>query len=153
MEAFLTQYKYNIGVAPTCMQLQGMTQKSGETFKEYVQKWREVAARVQPPLLEKELVDTFMTTLHGPYYEKRIGSISSNFADLVTIGERVEEGIKSGKIQGATSAQAGVKKFYGGPPKKKEGETDVVSVGPSRTPPVQLPYFQYPYVAAMTQGQ
>jgi hypothetical protein len=96
MEAFLTQYKYNIGVAPTRMQLQGMTQKGGESFKEYAQKWRKVAARVQPPLLEKELVDTFMSTLHGPYYEKMIGSISSNFADLVTIGERVEEGIKSG---------------------------------------------------------
>ncbi|MCI29983.1 gag-pol polyprotein, partial [Trifolium medium] len=55
MDAFLTQYKYNIGVASTRMQLQGMTQKGGESFKEYAQKWREVAARVQPPLLEKEL--------------------------------------------------------------------------------------------------
>ncbi|WJX67858.1 hypothetical protein P8452_52291 [Trifolium repens] len=152
IEAFLTQYKYNIGVAPTRMQLQGMTQKGGESFKEYAQKWREVAARVQPPLLEKELVDTFMSTLHGPYYEKMIGSISSNFADLVTIGERVEEGIKNGKIQG-TSAQTGVKKFFGGPPKRKEGETNVVSDSASRRPPVQLPYPQYSYVAAMAQGQ
>jgi hypothetical protein len=126
IEAFLTQYKYNIGVAPTRMQLQGMTQKGGESFKEYAQKWREVAAMVQPPLLERELVDTFMSTLQGPYYERMIGSISSNFGDLVTIGERVEEGIKNGKIQGAASAQAGVKKFFGGPPKKKEGEANAV---------------------------
>jgi hypothetical protein len=152
MEAFLTQYKYNIGVAPTRMQLQGMTQKGGESFKEYAQKWRKVAARVQPPLLEKELVDTFISTLHGPYYEKMIGSISSNFADLVTIGERVEEGIKSGKIQG-TNAQAGVKKFFGGPPKRKEGETNAISDNASKRPPVQLPYSQYPYVATVAQGQ
>ncbi|GAU40821.1 hypothetical protein TSUD_398050, partial [Trifolium subterraneum] len=153
MDAFLTQYKYNIGVAPTRMHLQGMSQKSGESFKEYAQRWREVAARVLPPLLEKELVDTFMSTLHGPYYEKMIGSISSNFADLVTIGERVEEGIKNGKIQGVTSAQAGAKKFFGGPPKKKEGETNAILIGPSERPPVQLPYLQYPYVAAIAQGQ
>ncbi|GAU44257.1 hypothetical protein TSUD_400030, partial [Trifolium subterraneum] len=153
MEAFLTQYKYNIGVAPTRMQLQGMSQKGGESFKEYAQRWREVAARVQPPLLEKELVDTFMSTLLGMYYEKMIGSISSNFSDLVTIGERVEEGIKSGKIQGTTSTQVGVKKSYGGPPRKKEGETNAVSIGPSTRPPFQLPYLQYPYVATLAQGQ
>ncbi|GAU28982.1 hypothetical protein TSUD_391830 [Trifolium subterraneum] len=126
--------------------LQGMSQKGGESFKEYAQRWREVAARVQPPLLEKELVDTFMSTLLGLYYEKMIGSISSNFSDLVTIGEHVEEGIKSGKIQGATSAQVGVKKSYGGPPKKKEGETNAVSIGPSTRPPFNLSYLQYPYI-------
>ncbi|MCI69525.1 hypothetical protein A2U01_0090787, partial [Trifolium medium] len=68
-----------------------------------------------------------------------IGSISANFTDLVTIGEREEEGIKNGKIQGATNTQVGVKKFFGGPPKKTEGETNVVSDGTSRRPPVQLP--------------
>ncbi|MCI97335.1 hypothetical protein A2U01_0118636, partial [Trifolium medium] len=36
-----------------------------------------------------------MSTLQGPYYEKMIGSISSCFAYMVMIGERVEEGLKS----------------------------------------------------------
>ena len=57
-----------------------------------------MASRVQPPLLEKELVDTFMGTLHGLYYEIMVGSIASGFADLVTIGEIIETRIKSGKI-------------------------------------------------------
>ncbi|MCI77942.1 hypothetical protein A2U01_0099212, partial [Trifolium medium] len=69
------------------------------------------------------------------------------------IGERVEEGIKNGKIQSATSAQVGVKKSFGGPPKKKEGETNAVSDGAPKRPPVQLHYPQYPYVAAVAQGQ
>ncbi|MCI54402.1 hypothetical protein A2U01_0075652, partial [Trifolium medium] len=73
-----------------------------------------------------------MSTLQGAYYEKMIGSISSNFADLVTIGERMEEGIKNGKIQGATNAQVGIKKSFGGPPRKKEGETNAVSDGASK---------------------
>ncbi|MCI59421.1 hypothetical protein A2U01_0080676, partial [Trifolium medium] len=61
--------------------------------------------------------------------------------------------IKNGKIQGATNTQVGVKKFFSGPPKKKEGETNAVSDGASKRPPVQLPYPQYPYVAAVAQGQ
>jgi hypothetical protein len=81
---------------------------------------------VQPPLLERELVDTFMSTLQGPYYEKMIGNISSGFADMVVIGERIEEGLKSGKIQGASNNQVGEKKFFNNGPKKKEGEANAV---------------------------
>ena len=51
-----------------------------------------MASCVQTPLLEKELVDMFMGTLQGLYYDKMVGSISSGFADLVTIGERIETG-------------------------------------------------------------
>ncbi|MCI64661.1 hypothetical protein A2U01_0085919, partial [Trifolium medium] len=67
-------------------------------------------------------------------------------------GERVEEGIKSGKIQGASNAQARAKKLYGNG-QKKEGETNAIAVGLSQTPTAQLPYFQYPYVAAIAQEQ
>ena len=51
--AFLKQYKYNLDMAPNCIQLQNLSQKKDESFKEYAQRWREMAARVQPPLLEK----------------------------------------------------------------------------------------------------
>ncbi|XP_050914773.1 uncharacterized protein LOC127129670 [Lathyrus oleraceus] len=65
--AFLRQYKYNLDMAPNRMQLQNLSQKGSESFKEYAQRWRELASRVQPPLLENELVDMFMGTLQGPY--------------------------------------------------------------------------------------
>ena len=61
--AFLKHYKYNLDIAPTRMQLQNLSQKKEESLKEYAQRWREMASRVQPPLLEKELVDMFMETL------------------------------------------------------------------------------------------
>jgi hypothetical protein len=142
-DAFMKQYKYNLDMAPNRMQLQNLGQKDNETFKEYAQRWRELAARVQPPLLEKELIDTFMGTLQGQYYERMIGSISSNFADVVVIGERIEEGLKSGKIKGASNGQAGANKFFNNNQKKKEGETNAV----------ETPHFQYPYVAAIAQGK
>jgi hypothetical protein len=97
-DAFLKQYKYNMDMAPDRMQLQNLVKKDKETFKEYAQRWRELAAQVEPPLSEKELVGMFMDTLQAPFYEKMIGSISSSFSDLVVIGERIENGLKNGKI-------------------------------------------------------
>lgn len=61
--AFLKKYQYNLDKAPSRFQSKDLSQKSNESFKEYAQIWRELDARVQPPLLEKELVDIFVHTL------------------------------------------------------------------------------------------
>ena len=152
-DAFMKQYRYNLDMAPNRMQLQKLSQKSGESFRDYAQRWRELAARVQPPLLERELVDTFMSTLQGPYYEKMIGSISSGFADIVLIGERIEEGLKSGKIQGDFNNHVGAKKSFNNDPKKKDGEANAVVIGSSQPPFAPMPHYQYPHVVAIAQGQ
>jgi hypothetical protein len=103
-----------------------MTQKEGESFKVYAQRWRELAAQVRPPLLETGLVDMFTNTLQGVYFERMIGSVSSGFSDLVRIGERIESGVKSGKIYAAASAQNSMRKPINNF-KKKEGDTNVVA--------------------------
>ena len=41
--AFLRQYQYNSDMAPDRTQLQNMFKKEGETFKEYAQRWRDLA--------------------------------------------------------------------------------------------------------------
>ena len=47
----------------------------------------------------------FLGTLSGPFFNHLIGSSSSGFTELILTGERVEAGIKSGKIQkGASSS-------------------------------------------------
>lgn len=66
--SFLKKYKYNLDMALNRMQLHNLSQKGNESFKVYAQRWRELASRVQPPLLENELVDMFMGTLQGPYF-------------------------------------------------------------------------------------
>lgn len=48
-------------------------------------------------------------------------SASSGFSDLIVTGERIENCLKSGKIQSVTVVQNGVKKHYVGFAKKKEG--------------------------------
>ena len=114
--AFYKQYQYNADLAPTRVQLQNMTIGSNESFKGYAQKWRDLDGRVQPPLTDRELIDIFMGTLMGSFFNYLIGSSSVRFTELILIGKRVENGIKRGKIQGATSSDT-QKKTYNG---KKE---------------------------------
>ncbi|WJX20399.1 hypothetical protein P8452_09959 [Trifolium repens] len=151
--AFIKQYQYNLDMAPSRTQLQNMTQKEGESFKVYAQRWRELAAQVRPPLLESELVDIFTNTLQGVYFERMVGSVSFGFSDLVKIGERIENGIKNGKIQATNVNQNSAKKSASSFPEKKEEEANYVTSKKGSTIPTQIPYCQYPYVAATSQGQ
>ena len=59
---------------------------------------------MQPPLTDRELVDMFMGTLEGPFFNFLIRSSSLGFTELILTGERVESGIKSGKIQMVASS-------------------------------------------------
>lgn len=73
-DAFLNQYKYNIDMEPTKLQLQNQDQRSNKTFKEYAQRWREMASRVRPMLTGTKLLEIFMVTLQILYYEKMVRS-------------------------------------------------------------------------------
>jgi len=151
-DAFVKQYKYNTDSAPDRLQLQNMAKKDIESFKEYAQRWRELAAQVEPPLLDKEMVATFVNTLQSPFYEHVLGNVSSNFADIIIIGERIEVGLKSGKIAYGPFAAATSKKPGFHPGKKKEVEAHTASVMPmweSRAPTHNYrPHMnQPPYVA------
>lgn len=85
-----------------------------------------MASRVRPSLSDNELVDIFIGTLHGLYFKQMIGSSSIDFADMVTIGEHVESGLKSGKITDTTVPQLVNKRPHVGFAKKKEGEANAV---------------------------
>lgn len=75
-----------------------MSQKNNDSFKEYVQRWREVAFQVKPPISQRELVDWFMETVHHVFYDKMMGNVSVNFSDLVVVGIRIEHGMKNDKM-------------------------------------------------------
>ena len=89
-----------------------MSLGSEEGFKEYAQKWRDLAGRVQPPLADRKLVDMFMIMLTGPFYNHLLRSSSVSFTELILMREHVENGIRSGKIQVATSSNT-VKSYNG----------------------------------------
>ena len=80
--AFYKKYQYNADFAPTRTQLQSMFMGSSKGFKDYAQKWRDFAGRVQPPLSDRELVDMFLGTLSGPFFNHLIRSSSADFTEL-----------------------------------------------------------------------
>ncbi|XP_050919481.1 uncharacterized protein LOC127137028 [Lathyrus oleraceus] len=124
--AFLKQYKYNLDMAPDRMQLRALSQESNESFRGHAQRWRELAGYIEPPLLEKELMDSFKDTLQSPYFERTISSAASDLAHLVSIGERIEFGLKSGKIQCASSTQSVESKYIVNSQVEEEDEVNAV---------------------------
>jgi len=85
-------------MAPDRLQLQNMSTNNNHTFKEYTQMWRELVAQVEPTFPDKEMVTMFIGTFQSPFYEHMLGNVSSNFADIVIVRERIEFGLKNGKI-------------------------------------------------------
>ena len=81
MATFIRKYQYNSDMALDRMQLQNMCKKDNESFKEYAQRWRDLAAQVVPLMMEKEMITMIMDTLLVFYYEKMVGCMPSNFAN------------------------------------------------------------------------
>ena len=98
MVSFIRQYQYNSDMAPNRMQLQNMCKKEHESFKEYAQRWKDLAAQVVPPMMEREMITVIVDTLPVFYYEKMVGYMPSSFVDLVFAGERIEVGLRRGKF-------------------------------------------------------
>ncbi|KAL4281923.1 hypothetical protein GQ457_03G017610 [Hibiscus cannabinus] len=69
-KVFLEQYKHVSDMVPSRTVLQTMEQRANESFRQYAQRWRDVAAQVQPPLLENEIT-------YGPYWRVNPCAIKS----------------------------------------------------------------------------
>ena len=73
---------------------------------------------VQPSLTDKEMTSMFMNTLRTPFYDRMIGNATTNFTNIIVIGERIEYGIKHGRLTETSAEYEGLKK--GTTSKKKE---------------------------------
>ena len=71
-----------------------MEKKTNETFCEYANKWRHLAAQVQPPMTDKELNKMFLNTLKASYYDRMIGNSNKDFSDVVSVREMIETEVK-----------------------------------------------------------
>jgi hypothetical protein len=87
------------------------------------------------------MIKIFVDTLKNPYFDQMIGLQMQFFVDLIPVGERIEDAVKTKKIVDMTAlmalAEQAAKKA---PTKKKEG--DVQMIGRSNGRPRQvLPTF------------
>lgn len=84
--------------------------------------------------------------------------MSSRFADLITINEIIDWGLKNGKTVRVNGSSDGMKKLYGNFQKQKEVETNGIITSDERShilkpyqpwvhqQPLVMSYYQYLYV-------
>jgi len=130
-------------MAPDRTQLQNMSKREHESFKEYAQWWRDLVALVAPPMVEREMITMIVDTLPVFYYEKLVGYMPSSFADLVFAGERIEVGQKRGKFNYVAPACMSNRRFRASGAMKKEGEAHIVTSTPTWSKPQQTPHNTY----------
>jgi len=122
-----------------------MSKRKHESFKEYAQWWKDLAAQVAPPMVEREMIIMIVDTLSVFYYEKLVGYMPSSFADLVFAGERIEVGLKRGMFDYVTPSGTSNRRFRASGAKKKEGEAHVMTSAPTWPKPQQTPHNTYQY--------
>ena len=107
-----------------------------ESFKEYTQRWRDLATQVAPPITEKEIITMTVDTRPVFYYGKKVGYTPSSFTDLVFAIKKIEVGLKRGKFNHPawTNEKTGANEEG-----EDEGETHAVTTIPVRPsfPPTQ----------------
>ncbi|GAU50278.1 hypothetical protein TSUD_409140 [Trifolium subterraneum] len=137
--------------APDRDELRALTQKDREFFKEYAQRWRELAAQIRPLVEEKELFQLYLHTLSPFFYEKMVGVVSRSFTEMVEMGMCLEEGVRQGRLTRENALTNTAKKYGSSFSKKKEAE-----VGMTRPPPpvpVVLPtWYRSDLTCAFHQG-
>ncbi|GAU43337.1 hypothetical protein TSUD_398820 [Trifolium subterraneum] len=143
--AFIRQYNYNSYLAPDRDELRALAQKERESFKEYAQRWRELAAQIRPPVEEKELCKLFLHTLSPFFYEKMVGIVSRSFTEMVEMGMCLEEGVHQGRLIRENAPTNTAKKYGNSFSKKKESEVGMVAQGGP-----QSRYPTYQHVSAIT---
>ncbi|XP_070032270.1 uncharacterized protein [Nicotiana tomentosiformis] len=124
-EDFMNCFRFNTKITPDRFALVNLQKKPSESFQEYTRRWRSEAAMTQPPLDDNELTKYFIRAQEGIYFEKMMGMMGQKFPELVKMGNFLEEGIKSGKIQSMDALQTASKAIqYGsirnGKKKKEE---------------------------------
>ncbi|XP_050919753.1 uncharacterized protein LOC127137323 [Lathyrus oleraceus] len=75
------------------------------------------------------MTEIFVDTLKDPFFDRLVSSSASDFAHLVTIGDRIEKGLRDGKIPGVVAVPSAPKKYSRGFEKKRKGETNAISRG------------------------
>ena len=139
-EAFIQQYKFNVDMAPDRSDLQAMTQKDRETFEDYAQQWRDIAAQISPRIEEKEMTKLFLKTLNQFSYDRTVGSAPRNFTEMVDMGVQLEEGVREGRLVRESVPTSSAKKFRNNFSRKKEQEVSMVAHG---RPQQHYPAYQH----------
>ena len=74
---------------------------------------------------EKEMAKIFLKTLGTFYYERMVVSAQTDFTEMVSMGIRLEEAVREGRLMRSENSGS-MKKLSYKFAKKKEGDTNAV---------------------------
>jgi len=78
---------YNMDIALDRTSLSNLEKRDKERIKKYAKRWRDLVAQVHPPLLDKEMVTLFASTLKTLYYEHVMGSSTKQFINAIIVAK------------------------------------------------------------------
>ncbi|XP_060195026.1 uncharacterized protein LOC132624234 [Lycium barbarum] len=90
-ESFMERFCFNVETVLERYYLEKFKKKSTENYREFAGRWRAEAARVQPPMCEKELVSMFIRSQEPDFYDRMLFMAGRSFAELVKMREAIED--------------------------------------------------------------
>ncbi|XP_070031043.1 uncharacterized protein [Nicotiana tomentosiformis] len=97
-QAFARHFPYNIDIVPDRLSLTKVEKKPSESFRAYGFRWREQAARVNPPMEEDEMVEYFLQDLEPTYFGHLISAIGHDTEKCWHLKRAIQELIATNQI-------------------------------------------------------
>ncbi|XP_070014307.1 uncharacterized protein [Nicotiana sylvestris] len=134
---FMDRLRFNTENAPDVFYIQNLKKKPTETFREYATRWRSKAAKDRPTLEEEQMNKFFVRAQDPQYYERLMKIKNHKFSDIIKLGERIEECIKSGMVTNFEALQATNKTLQSGGVSKKR-DVGAMMIQPSEDAEVNM---------------
>ena len=112
MELFVDLFIFNTMIDVTLKDLETTKQGVGETFSEYMTRWKTKASRMVNRPNEKDQINMIINNLLPTYNGRLLSSPISSFGELCDCGTRIEDAINNGQLEKGESK----------PPTKKTDE-------------------------------
>ncbi|XP_070020621.1 uncharacterized protein [Nicotiana sylvestris] len=116
---FMDRFRFNTKNTPDVFYIQNLKKKPTETFCEYATHWRSEAAKDRPALDEEQMNNFFVRAQDPNYYERLIFIENHKSSNIIKLGEKIEEGIKSGMVTNFEALQSTNKALQSGGISKK----------------------------------
>ena len=113
VELFVDQFIFITMIDVSLRDLETTKQGVGETFSEYMTRWKGKASRMVNRPNEKDQINMIIKNLLLAYDSRLLSSPISSFGELCACGTRIEDAINNGQLEKGESKPP-IKKTYGG---------------------------------------
>ena len=113
VELFVDQFIFNTMIDVTLRDMETTKQGVGETFSEYMTRWKGKASRMVNRPNEKDQINMIIKNLLLAYNRRLLSLPISSFGELCDFETRIEDAINNGQLEKSESKPP-IKKTYGG---------------------------------------